>query len=109
MLYAVLLITVFVNTVLIRILPGLEGLSLILHVVGFFAIMIPLVYLAPISDNAFVWTEFNNSFSGYDSAGLSWLIGQSATAILFVGYDGACHMAEEVQNAAINVRAPGVP
>ncbi|KAK5170645.1 uncharacterized protein LTR77_005234 [Saxophila tyrrhenica] len=103
-LYAVLLVTLFVNTVLVRILPGLEGLILILHVVGFFAIMIPVVYLAPISDNAFVWTEFNNSFSGYHSAGLSWFIGQSASAILFIGYDGACHMAEEVQNAAVNVR-----
>ncbi len=106
-LYAVLLLTLFVNTVLVRILPGLEGLILILHVVGFFAIMIPVVYLAPISDNAFVWTEFNNSFSGYQSAGLSWLIGQSASAILFIGYDGACHMAEEVRDAALNVRLHG--
>ena len=35
--------------------------------------------------------------------GLSWLIGQSASSILLIGYDGACHMAEEVQNASINV------
>ena len=27
----------------------------------------------------------------------------SGSAILFIGYDGACHMAEEVKNAAINV------
>lgn len=75
---------------------------LILHVIGFFAIMIPIVYLAPISDSKFVWAEFTN-YSGYSSDGLSWLIGQSAVAILFIGYDGACHMAEEVQNAAVNV------
>jgi amino acid transporter len=75
---------------------------LVLHVVGFFLIMVPIVALAPKSSNAFVWTEFTN-YSGYPSAGLSWLIGQSASAILFIGYDGACHMAEEVQNASMNV------
>ena len=101
-LFDVLLLTLFVNTVLVKILPGLEGLILILHVAGFFAILIPVVYLAPISSNAFVWTEFTN-LSGYPSSGLSWLIGQSASAVLFIGYDGGCHMAEEVQNAAVNV------
>lgn len=101
-LYAVLVLTLFVNTVLIKLLPGLEGTVLVLHVVGFFLIMIPIVSLAPISSNSFVWTEFTN-YSGYPSSGLSWLIGQSATAILFIGYDGACHMAEEVQNASTNV------
>lgn len=102
LMYAVLALCIFVNTVLVRLLPGLEGLILVLHVVGFFAIMIPVVYLAPISSSEFVWTDFTN-YSGYSSSGLSWFIGQSASAILFIGYDGACHMAEEVQNAAMNV------
>jgi len=100
--FAVLILTLFVNTVLVKILPGIEGVVLILHIVGFFAILIPIVHLAPISSNAFVWSQFTNR-SGYSSSGLSWFIGQSVTAILFIGYDGACHMAEEVQNAAVNV------
>jgi choline transport protein len=87
----VLVVVLLVNTVLVKLLPGLEGLVLILHVVGFFAILIPIVHLSPISSNAFVWSEFTN-FSGYKSSGLSWLIGQSASAILFIGYDGASHM-----------------
>ena len=91
MLYAVLIIVLLVNTILVKFLPGLEGLVLILDVVGFFAIIIPVVHLAPISSNAFVWAEFTN-FSGYPSSGLSWLIGQAGSAILFIGYDGACHM-----------------
>lgn len=102
LMYAVLALCLFVNTALVKLLPGLEGLILILHVLGFFAIMIPIIYLAPISSNHFVWADFTN-YSGYSSSGVSWLIGQSASAILFIGYDGACHMAEEVQNAAINV------
>ena len=102
LLFAVLAITLFVNTVLFKLLPGFELVIMFLHVAGLFLIMIPLVALAPISSNAFVWTEFTN-YSGYSSSGLSFLIGQSASAVLFIGYDGACHMAEEVQNAAINV------
>lgn len=101
-LYAVLLLTLFVNTLLIKLLPAIEGIVLVIHILGFFAVLIPVVYLAPKSSDAFVWTDFTN-LSGYPSAGLSWLIGQSATAVLFIGYDGACHMAEEVQDAAINV------
>jgi choline transport protein len=100
--YTVLFLTIFVNTVLVRLLPGLEGLILILHIIGFFAVLIPIVYLAPISTNAFVWTEFVNR-SGYGNDGLSWFVGQSASAVLFIGYDGACHMAEEVVNASSNV------
>ena len=87
LLLAVLLLTLFANTALFRFLPGLEGVVLVLHVIGFFAVLIPVVYLAPTSSNAFVWTEFTN-LSGYSSNGLSWFIGQSASAILFIGYDG---------------------
>lgn len=74
---------------------------MILHVIGFFAILIPIVHLAPISPNHFVWKDYI-VYSGYPS-GLAWLIGQSGSAILFIGYDGACHMAEEVKDAALNV------
>ncbi|KAF2112037.1 amino acid/polyamine transporter I [Lophiotrema nucula] len=101
LLYAVLLVSVFVNTVAIRILPALEGIILILHVLGFFAILIPLVHLAPISPAEFVFETWSN-VSGY-SDGLSWLVGLLTSSVLFIGFDGACHMAEEVKNASINV------
>jgi choline transport protein len=100
--YAVLALTLLVNTYFVRLLPRLEGAVMILHIVGFFAVLVPIIHLAPISSNAFVWKHFTN-LSGYDSNGTSWLIGQSASAILFIGYDGACHMAEEVEHAAMNV------
>ena len=100
--YAVLALTIFVNTILVRLLPRLESLVLVLHVIGFFAVLVPIVHFVPISTNAFVWTEFVNR-SGYGSNGLSWFVGQSASAVLFIGYDGACHMAEEVTIASSNV------
>lgn len=71
LLYAVLALSLFVNTVLIKIMPYLEGFILVLHVLGFFGILIPLVHLAPMSSSKFVWTEYLEE-SGYPS-GLNWV------------------------------------
>ncbi|KAF2198697.1 amino acid transporter [Delitschia confertaspora ATCC 74209] len=101
LLYAVLLVSVFVNTVAVRMLPALEGVILILHVLGFLAILIPLVHLAPQSPVEFVFQTWLNG-SGYPD-GLSWFVGLLTSSLLFIGFDGACHMAEEVKNASINV------
>ena len=90
MLYGVLLLSLFVNTVAVRILPALEGTILVLHVLGFLAILIPLVHLAPISTPEFVFATWRNT-SGYPD-GLSWFVGLISSSVLFVGFDGACHM-----------------
>lgn len=101
LMYAVIAVCLTVNTVLVRLLPGLEGLILILHIVGFFAIVIPIVHLAPISTNAFVWTD-NTNYSGYSSSGVSWLIGQSASAVLFVGYDGVSAISNSITHLILS-------
>ena len=101
LLYAVLAVSLFVNTVLIRLMPYLEGCILFMHILGFFAILIPLVHLAPVSSAKFVFATFIDE-SGY-ADGLSWFVGLTASSVLFIGYDGAVHMAEEVKNAAVNV------
>lgn len=81
--YAVLLVSVFINTVGVKILPALEGILLILHVLGFLAILIPLVHLAPISPAEFVFQTWENR-SGY-SDGLSWFVGLLSSSFLFMG------------------------
>ena len=48
--YAVLAFALTINIVATSLLAKFEGLILILHIVGFFAILIPLVYLAPHND-----------------------------------------------------------
>ncbi|KAF2140464.1 uncharacterized protein K452DRAFT_229802, partial [Aplosporella prunicola CBS 121167] len=107
--YAVLLFSLCINTVGVRFLPAAEGVILILHVLGFFAILIPLVHLAPISSASFVFTDFIKTAaypeglsSGYPD-GLNWLVGLLTGAAVFLGFDGSCHMAEEVKNASLNV------
>ncbi|KAL8994782.1 MAG: hypothetical protein Q9169_005344 [Polycauliona sp. 2 TL-2023] len=66
-----ILIAVFINTVTSRALPKIEVAILVLHVVGFFAFMIPIVHLAPQKASAHdVFTQFTNG-GGWSSQGLS--------------------------------------
>ncbi|RAL07831.1 amino acid transporter [Aspergillus homomorphus CBS 101889] len=102
LMFAELGICVLVNSIGARLLPKVEGLILIIHTMGFFAVLIPLVYLAPHQDASFVFGSFINN-SGWSSAGLTWLIGLMGTNLPFIGYDGPCHMAEEVVNASVVV------
>ncbi|KAH9908357.1 amino acid/polyamine transporter I [Xylariomycetidae sp. FL2044] len=97
-LWAVLLFSVFINTVASRTLAHFEGAILILHIFGFIAIIVPLVYLAPHSDNT-IFTTFVNG-GGWSTQGLSFMIGLPATVYSIVGADSAIHMAEEIQNAS---------
>ncbi|KAL3300392.1 amino acid permease [Colletotrichum asianum] len=56
-----------------------------------------------ISGNAsFVFTEVYNE-TGWSSDGVAWLVGLISTVYPFLGYDAACHLAEELPDAARNV------
>lgn len=103
--WAVVLVCVFFNTVVGSLLPKVEGSFMILHVLGFFAILIPLVYYAPKATAA----EVFNSATSYQNAGMwptygtSFMVGTLGAAFSFVGADAAVHMSEEISNAAVNV------
>ncbi|KAH6707652.1 amino acid/polyamine transporter I [Leptodontidium sp. MPI-SDFR-AT-0119] len=97
--YALIFVIVFINTFLARWLPKIEALILIFHVVGFFAIMIPLVYLAPHGSAKDVFVTFVNA-GGWSSDGLSWFVGIVTSVFAFLGADSACHMSEEIHNAS---------
>ncbi|KAA6414258.1 MAG: Amino acid polyamine transporter I [Lasallia pustulata] len=94
-----LLVVFLVNTVGAKLLPKIEGFILIIHTLGFFAILIPLVFLAPHGTPSFVFGTFINA-AGWNNNGLAWFVGLISTNLPFIGYDGPCHMAEEVQNAS---------
>lgn len=82
--YAVLVVALFVNTYLARQLPQIESMVLIIHVMGFFAILVPLVYLAPHSTAKDVFATLSDS-GGWSSNGLSLLIGLSTSMFAFIG------------------------
>ncbi|KAF2794551.1 putative GABA permease [Melanomma pulvis-pyrius CBS 109.77] len=96
--WAILAFAVFINTVASKTLAHFEGLILVFHVLGFFAILIPLVYLAPHGD-ASLFTTFVNA-GGWPTQGLSFMIGLPASVFSLIGADSAVHMAEEIKNAS---------
>ena len=82
--WAVILAAVAVNTVVASALPKIEGLILIIHILGFFAILIPLVYLAQPVPARQVFTLFLN-LGNWDTQGLSFFIGLAGLAFSFLG------------------------
>lgn len=90
-LYALVAIALFINTWLARLLPRVEGLVLVVHIVGFFCVLIPLVYLGPHDSPAAVFANFNDG-GGWGSQGLSFMVGLSTSMFAFVGCDAASHM-----------------
>ncbi|KAK2009726.1 amino acid permease [Colletotrichum eremochloae] len=85
-----------------RLLPSANMIAGVLHVAGFLAILIVLGVMAPKNTPSFVFTEFVNS-SGWESDGVSWLVGLISAVYPFLGYDAACHLAEEMPNASRHV------
>lgn len=98
--YFVLVCCAIINIWLIKYLPKLEGVVLIIHVLGFFAVIIPLLRLAPRSTSEFVFTNFSNG-GGWASNGVAFMVGGFLTNTFpLIGYDGASHMSEEIKDAS---------
>lgn len=92
--WAVVLVCVFFNTVVGSLLPIVEGSFMMLHVLGFFAILITLVYYAPKASAA----EIFGATTGYQNGGMwptygtSLMVGTLGAAFSFVGADAAVHV-----------------
>ncbi|KAI9650471.1 hypothetical protein NHQ30_000487 [Ciborinia camelliae] len=99
--WAVLFLCVAINGFLSRALPILEVAILIIHILGFFAIIIPLVHLGPHGNAKEIFTTFVNT--GWESQSLSFFIGLNGNIAAFTGADSAIHMSEEVKHASLNV------
>ncbi|KAI0478677.1 putative GABA permease [Xylariaceae sp. FL0804] len=96
--WAILGFAVFINTVASKALAHFEGIILVLHILGFFAILIPLLYLSP-HNNASFFTTFVNE-GGWHTQGLSFMVGLPASVFSLIGADSAVHMSEEIKNAS---------
>ena len=96
---AVATFSVFFNTFLAKKLPLVEGIVLIVHVFGFFAVIITLWVLGPRGDAHDVFTTFNN-YGGWPNFGTSALVGILAVMIPLLGADAAVHMSEELKDAS---------
>lgn len=96
---AVVSIAVLFNTFFVRKLPLVEGLVLVLHIFGFFGILIPLWIFAPHAPSKEVWTGFEQEM-GWPSMGVACLVGLTTPIYALIGPDAAVHMAEEVRDAS---------
>lgn len=97
--WAVLTFSLVFNTFLAARLPLLEGVVLVIHVCGFFAILIVLWVLADTDPASEVFTSFYNG-GGWPTQGAACLVGILSPVFSFVGPDAATYMAEELQDAS---------
>ncbi|KAH7312979.1 amino acid permease [Rhexocercosporidium sp. MPI-PUGE-AT-0058] len=100
--WAVLVYAAVINTLGIKLLPSVNLAAGVLHITALVGIMITLGVMSDKNSTAFVFTEVVNS-SGWSSDGVSWLIGLQSAVYPMLGYDAACHLAEEMPNASRNV------
>ncbi|MCJ1388133.1 hypothetical protein MMC18_000978 [Xylographa bjoerkii] len=99
LLWAMIFFCVFFNTTLGNFLPHVEGLGLVLHIVGFFAIMVPMIYLAPHGSASYVFGTFLNE-GNWPTQGVSFMISLNVAVFDFLGSDSVIHMSEEIRGAA---------
>ncbi|XWW96047.1 hypothetical protein V2A60_004017 [Cordyceps javanica] len=100
--WAVVLVAVFINTVVSSALPKIEGMILVLHIVGFFGVLITLLTFGTHSPASDVFTTFRNE-GGWPTQGLSFFVGLLGLIYSFAGVDCSFHMCEEVQNPSVAV------
>jgi len=113
--WAVMAFAVFINVLASTVLPKFEGFILILHIVGFFAILLPLLVLGEHQDPHDVFGLWLNE-GDLPTQGVSFMVGLLGPVFMFLGADGAmhvrdnsvipmnrltkiCQMSEEIQNA----------
>ena len=89
--WVVLLWGVLINTTARKLLPRLEGPILLVHILGFFGVMIPLVVFSSHRSSSDVWRAFENG-GAWSTQGLSTMIGLLMSIFLFTGVDGAIHV-----------------
>ncbi|KAH8672337.1 amino acid/polyamine transporter I [Ilyonectria robusta] len=102
MLWMCILVAVFINTIVSSMLPKIEGMILILHIIGFFAVLITLVTFGANADASEVFLEFRNQ-GMWPTQGLSFFVGLLGCVFSFAGVDCSFHMCEEVQNPSVAV------
>ncbi|KAF2728388.1 amino acid transporter [Polyplosphaeria fusca] len=97
--FAVSAFNVIFNTFLAKKLPLIEGIVLVVHIFGFFAILVVLWVMGPKGDAHAVFTTFND-YGGWNNLGLSTLSGLVAVVLPLLGADAAVHMSEELRDAS---------
>jgi len=97
--WAVLAVSLVFNVFGSKKLPLIEGVIVILHIAGFFAVLVPLWVMGDRSSSQETFTLFEDNM-GWGSVPLSTMVGLTGVAGCFVGVEAGAHMSEEVRNAS---------
>lgn len=89
--WAVMAFAVFINVLTSTVLPKFEGFVLVLHILGYFAILLPLVFLGEHQDPHQVFGLWLN-LGNLPTQGTSFMVGLLGPVFMFVGADGAVHV-----------------
>ena len=84
LLWAAISFAILVNVVIGGLLPKFEGFVLILHILGFFAILLPLIVYGPHQPASEVFGNFMNT-GNWPTQGLSCMIGLVGNVFAFGG------------------------
>lgn len=82
--WGVIAVSIFVNTVVAGLLPLLEGTILLVHILGFIAVLIALLYLSPHGSAKGVFFPTLNE-GNWQTQGLSLCVGFIGNVATFVG------------------------
>ncbi|KAF2850851.1 amino acid transporter [Plenodomus tracheiphilus IPT5] len=99
LIWAVLVVCLIFNTFFSKHLPLVEGVIVVLHVAGFFAVIVPLWVMGDRTSSNQVFTKFEDNMM-WGSLPLAVIVGLTGAASTFVGVEAGAHMAEEVRNAS---------
>ncbi|KAK0971669.1 hypothetical protein LTR54_017732 [Friedmanniomyces endolithicus] len=99
---AIIASAIMFNTFLAVRLPLIEGIVLVLHLCGIFAIIIPLWVMAPRAPAHTALLDFVNN-GGWPTTGLSSMIGLVTPLNVLIGYDCSVHMSEEIEDASLTL------
>ena len=88
---AAVAIAIAINIFLSKTLPIAEWFILVLHVVGLFAIIIPLLAMAPKNSARVALLDITNN-GGWSTRGTSFMVGLLTVLGSMMGFDCAVHM-----------------
>ncbi|RYP49804.1 hypothetical protein DL769_011039 [Monosporascus sp. CRB-8-3] len=100
--WAVLAYAAVLNIWGARLMPHVNLVMGITHIAAFVGIIVTIGAMSSKNTTSFVFTEVVNS-SGWGSTGVSWLVGLQSAVYPLLGYDAACHLAEELPHASLHV------
>lgn len=92
--WAVLAVPVLVNIFARRLLPSIEVIGGITHIVFFIAWIAVLVTLAPRSSAEFVFESSVFGLSGWSNEGVQWCVGLLSAVFPLGGFDGVLHVSD---------------